>query len=62
MRAILNSLPVSLQYSKTLSSVSGELSFSLCDTVLLWFFMVFYVPLLAHLKCEEFSSISKLFF
>ena len=37
---ISNSISVTLQYSVILSLVSGELSFSCCDTVLLWFFMV----------------------
>lgn len=40
LTAILNSLPVRLQYSMTLSLVSGELPFSFCGTGLLWFFMV----------------------
>ena len=54
MTAILNSLSVRLQYSMTLSLVSGDLSFSLCGTVLLWWvFMVLdelVVYLLMHLK------------
>ena len=40
MTTIFNSLSVRMQYCLTLSLVSGELSFSFCDTVLPWFFMV----------------------
>lgn len=48
MTAILNSLSVRLKYPVVLSLVSKELSFSLCCTVLLWFFMVLDKP--AHVK------------
>ena len=56
MTHILDSLSVALQYSVISSLVSGELSFSCCDTVLLWFFMVLAELLLCW--CSEVDTSS----